>query len=153
MSRGELRSAARLGAVQALYEMEISGKPIGLVVPEFEAHWLGREIEGYEMKRAETKFFRAIVEGVIERQREVDRAIDAVLAKGWPLVRVEAVIRAILRAGGFELLARKDVPMKVVIHEYGDIAAAFYEGDEIGMVSAVLDAMARDMRAGELSGA
>ena len=153
MSRGELRSAARLGAVQALYEMEISGKPIGLVVPEFEAHWLGREIEGHEMKPAETKFFRAIVEGVIERQRDIDRAIDAVLAKGWPLVRIEAVIRAILRAGGYELLSRKDVPVKVVIHEYGDIAAAFYEGDEIGMVSAVLDALARDMRAGELSGA
>ena len=150
MSRGELRSAARLGAVQALYEMEISGKPIGLVVPEFEAHWLGREVEGFEMKPAETKFFRAIVEGVIERQHEIDRAIDAVLAKGWPLVRIEAVIRAILRSGGYELLARKDVPVKVVIHEYGDIAAAFYEGDEIGMVSAVLDALARDMRAGEL---
>lgn len=150
MSRGELRSAARLGAVQALYEMEISGKPIGLVVPEFEAHWLGREIEGFEMKPAETKFFRAIVEGVIEHQRDLDRAIDAALAKGWPLVRIEAVIRAILRAGSFELRVRKDVPVKVVIHEYGDIAAAFYEGDEIGMVSAVLDALAREMRAGEL---
>ena len=153
MSRGELRSAARLGAVQALYEMEISGKPIGLVVPEFEAHWLGREIEGHEMKPAETKFFRSIVEGVIEHQRELDRAIDSALAKGWPLVRVEAVIRAILRAGGYELYARKDVPVKVVIHEYGDIAGAFYDGDEIGMVSAVLDALAREMRAGELSGA
>ena len=152
MSGGEMRSAARLASVQALYQMEIAGKGLADVIAEFEAHWLGREIEGHEMKPAEAAFFRSLVEGVIAHQAAIDRLIDESLSKGWPLRRIEAVLRAILRSGAFELLRRKDVPVKVVIREYGDIAAAFYEGEEVGMVSAVLDTMARRARPGDLDG-
>ena len=104
-----------------------------------------------EMKPAESAFFRNLVEGVVTRQRDIDPMIDDALSKGWPLRRIEAVLRAVLRAGCFELLARPDVPAKVVIREYGDLAAAFYEGDEIGMVSAVLDGLAHKLRGGELA--
>lgn len=151
MARGDLRSSARLAAVQALYQMDIVAKDLGDVIAEFEAYWLGREIDGVEMKPAETVFFRQLVEGVVARQRDIDPQIDAALSQGWPLRRIEAVLRAVLRAGCFELLARPDVPAKVVIREYGDIAAAFYEGDEIGMVSAVLDSLAHKLRSGELA--
>jgi N utilization substance protein B len=150
MSRGEARSAARLGAVQALYEMEISGKGVGDALAEFESHWLGREVEGVEYREAEAEFFRAIVRGVVEDQRLIDQKIDGALSKGWPLRRIEAVLRAILRAGGYELLRRKDVPAKVVISEYVDIARAFYEGEEPGMVNAVLDSLGRELRPDEL---
>jgi N utilization substance protein B len=103
------------------------------------------------MKPAEGAFFRSLVEGVVSKQRDIDPKIDEALAKGWPLKRIEAVLRAVLRAGCFELLARPDVPAKVVIREYGDIAGAFYDGDEIGMVSAVLDGLAHKLRSGELA--
>ena len=151
MARGELRSAARLAAVQALYQMDIAAKGIGDVIAEFEAYWLGREIDGMDMKPAEGAFFRSLVEGVVSKQRDIDPKIDEALSEGWPLRRIEAVLRAVLRAGCFELLARPDVPAKVVIREYGDIAAAFYDGDEIGMVSAVLDGLAHKLRSGELA--
>jgi N utilization substance protein B len=146
MSRGELRSSARLGAVQALYQMEIAAKDLGDVIAEFEAHWLGQTVDDIEMKPAESAFFQSLVEGVVKDQRFIDQNIDASLVEGWPLTRIEAVLRAILRAGCFELLRRKDVPAKVVIREYGDIARAFYEGEEVGMVSAVLDRLAHQLR-------
>lgn len=150
MARPEARSAARLGAVQALYEMEISGKGVGDALAEFESHWLGREVEGEEYQTADAEFFRSIVRGVVDDQRLVDQKVDASLAKGWPLRRVEAVLRAILRAGAFELLRRKDVPAKVVITEYVDVARAFYDGEEPGMVNAVLDSLGRELRSDEL---
>jgi len=150
MSRGELRSSARLGAVQALYQMEIAAKDLGDVIAEFEAHWLGQTVDDIEMKPAESAFFQSLVEGVVKDQRFIDQNIDASLVEGWPLTRIEAVLRAILRAGCFELLRRKDVPAKVVIREYGDIARAFYEGEEVGMVSAVLDRLAHQLRPNEL---
>ena len=146
MSRGELRSSARLGAVQALYQMEIAGKDLGDVIAEFQAHWLGQTVYDIEMKPAESAFFTSLVEGVVRDQRSIDQSINASLVEGWPLTRIEAVLRAILRSGCFELLRRKDVPAKVVIREYGDIARAFYEGEEVGMVSAVLDRLAHQLR-------
>jgi N utilization substance protein B len=151
MSRGEKRSAARLAAVQALYEMEMSGKGVVEAVAEFEAHWIGREVDEVEFKPAEAPFFRDLVAGVVQEQRLVDQKVDAALAKGWPLVRVEAVLRAILRCGAFELVRRNDVPARVVITEYVDVAHAFFDGDEPGMVNAVLDSIGRDVRADELS--
>lgn len=151
MSRGEKRSAARLAAVQALYEMEMSGKGVAEAVAEFEAHWIGREVDGVEFKPAEAPFFRDLVAGVVQEQRLVDQKVDTALAKGWPLVRVEAVLRAIMRCGAFELVRRTDVPARVVISEYVDVAHAFYDGDEPGMVNAVLDSIGRDVRADELS--
>lgn len=150
-ARGEKRSAARLAAVQALYEMEISGKGVAEAVAEFEAHWIGQEVDDIAFHPAEEDFFRAIVQGVVQDQVNIDQKVDAALAKGWPLKRVEAVLRAILRAGGFELMRRKDVPAKVVISEYVDVTRDFYDGDEPGMVNAVLDAIGRETRADELS--
>lgn len=148
MSR-EKRSASRLGAVQALYQMDIAGAPLSDVLAEFESHWLGREVEGEAYKPAEVKFFREVVEGVLRDQRTLDKDIDAVLAKSWPLKRIEAILRAILRAGTYELAARKDIPARVVITEYVDVANAFVDKDEAGMTNAVLDALARALRADE----
>jgi transcription antitermination protein NusB len=148
--RGEKRSAARLAAVQALYEMELSGKPVGDAISEFESYWIGREVDDLAFKPAEEEFFRAIVKGVVDEQRAIDPKVDDALSKGWPLRRVETVLRAILRAGTFELLRRKDVPAKVVISEYVDLTRDFYEGDEAGMVNAVLDSLGRELRADEL---
>jgi N utilization substance protein B len=150
MARAEKRSAARLGAVQALYQMDVSAASIADVFSQFETFWLGKEVEGDEYKPAETAFFRSIVEGVLREQRILDPDIDAALAKGWPLKRIETVLRAILRAGAFELLHRKDVPARVVITEYVDVAHAFLDKDESGMVNAVLDSLARKLRIDEL---
>ncbi|MBU3732445.1 MAG: transcription antitermination factor NusB [Beijerinckiaceae bacterium] len=149
MARGDLRSAARLAAVQALYQMDLGGKPVGDVIAEHEAHWIGREIDGIEMPEAEESFFRAIVEGVVADQVAIDRAVDDALAKGWPLKRIEAVLRAILRAGVFELKNRPDVPLRVIVSEYMRVTDSFYTEQEPAMVNAVLDAIARDIRAGE----
>lgn len=150
MTRSEKRSAARLAAVQALYQMEIAGKGTKEVFAEFERFWMGREIEGEQYKPAENALFRAIITGVVDAQIEIDRAVDALLA-GWPLKRIEAIMRAIMRAGAFELIYRKDVPVRVVVSEYVDIASAFLERDEVGMINAVLDKLARDVRREEVA--
>jgi N utilization substance protein B len=143
------RGAARLAAVQALYQMDIAGTPVNDILAEFESHWLGREIEGSQYLPAEAAYFRQIVEGVIAAQRRLDPMIDRALAGGWPLKRVETVLRAVLRAGAYELDLRRDVPARVVVSEYVDVANAFLDGDETGMVNAVLDALARSLRTAE----
>jgi len=143
------RGAARLAAVQALYQMDIAATPINEILAEFESHWLGREVEGSQYLPAEAAFFRQIVEGVVEAQRRLDPMIDRVLAGGWPLKRIEAVLRAVLRAGAWELEAKPDVPARVVISEYVDVANAFLDGEETGMVNAVLDGLARALRNAE----
>jgi N utilization substance protein B len=150
MAKAAERSAARLAAVQALYQMEVSGKGVTDALAEFEAFWIGREIEGIAFKPAENAFFRDILAGVVREQRPVDVKIDTALAAGWPLKRIEAVLRAILRAGAYELMFRKDVPARVAISEYVEIAHSFYSEDEPGLVNAVLDALARDVRGNEL---
>ena len=151
MSRAEKRRAARLAAVQALYEMDVSAKGVVEAMAEFEAHWIGREVDGVKLPAAEAAFFRDILGGVVQEQRKVDRTIDDTLAEGWPLTRIELVLRAALRAGTYELIYRKDVPVKVVISEYVAVIRAFYEGDEPGLVNAVLDKIARKARADEIS--
>jgi len=150
MTKPAERSAARLAAVQALYQMDVSGKGVIDALAEFEAFWMGREVEGIAFQPSDSDFFRSILSGVVENQRPIDQRIDAALAAGWPLARIEAVLRAILRAGAFELLFRKDVPVRVVISEYVDVAHGFYGEDEPGLVNAVLDAVAREVRPGEL---
>ena len=147
----ENRSAARLAAVQALYQMEVTGKGLKEILAEFESCWIGQEVEGDQYKPAEIAFFRSIVAGVVENQLEIDRAVDKTLAEGWPLRRVEALLRAILRGGAFELLKRGDIPARVAIKEYVDVAGAFFDRDEAGMINAVLDALARKFRAGEFT--
>ncbi|HEY7457751.1 MAG TPA: transcription antitermination factor NusB [Xanthobacteraceae bacterium] len=143
------RSAARLAAVQALYQMDIAGTSLPDILAEFESYWLGQEIEGESYREAEAAYFRDIVGGVLRDQRELDPLVDDVLTKGWPLKRVEAVLRAVLRAGAYELLHRADVPARVVVNEYVDVAGAFLDRDETGMVNAVLDTLARRVRGGE----
>ncbi len=149
MSRGEGRSAARLAAVQALYQMDVTGKGINEILAEFESHWIGREIEGAQYKPAEVDFFRDILNGVLADQIAIDRQIDKTLAEGWPLKRIESVMRAILRAGDYELRKRADIPARVIVSEYVDVAGAFYDREEVGMTNAVLDALARQLRAQE----
>lgn len=144
------RSAARLAVVQALYQMEVAGKGLNEIFAEFESHWIGREIEGAQYKPAELAFFRDVLQGVLTDQVAIDRQIDRALSGGWPLQRLEAVMRAALRAGVYELRARKDVPARVVIKEYVDVAGAFFGPTESGMVNAVLDKIAREERAEEL---
>lgn len=150
MSRAEKRSAARLAAVQALYQMDIAGAGVAEVLAEFEAHWIGQEVEGDEYKPAEEAFFREIVGGVVRVQRQIDPKIDQALAEGWPLKRVDAILRAILRAGAFEISERHDIPPRVTISEYVDVAHAFLDREEAGMVNAVLDRIARVDRAEDL---
>ena len=151
--RANRRGAARLAAVQALYQMDLAATPLKEILGEFEAHWIGREVEGETYLPAEAAHFREVVKGVVAEQRRLDPLIDAVLTKGWPLVRIETVLRAILRAGAYELDRKPDVPARVVVSEYADIAHAFVERDETGMINAVLDQLARQLRAGEFEAA
>ncbi len=143
------RGAARLAAVQALYQMDIAGTDLNDILAQFESHWLGGEVEGDKYLPAEAAYFRDIVRGVVADQRSLDPVIDQALSKGWPLKRVEALLRAVLRAGAFELIGKKDVPARVIVSEYVDVANAFVDRDETGMVNAVLDMLARSARADE----
>lgn len=145
------RGAARLAAVQALYQMDLAGTGLNDILAEFESHWLGREVEGTQYLPAEAAFFRDIVTGVVREQRVLDPLIDEALEKGWPLKRIEAVLRAAMRAGAYELSHRRDIPAKVVVSEYADVAAAFVERDETGMVNAVLDQLARKLRTADFA--
>jgi N utilization substance protein B len=151
LRKANRRGAARLAAVQALYQMDIAGAGLNDVFAEFESHWLGSEVEGEKYLPAEAAFFRDVVAGVVRDQKELDPLIDQALARGWPLKRIDAIIRAVLRAGSYELQHRKDVPARVVVTEYVDVANAFVDKDETGMVNAVLDQIARKFRADEFS--
>ncbi len=146
------RGAARLAAVQALYQMDLAGTGLNEILAEFERHWLGGEVEGAQYLPAEAAFFRDIVGGVVREQSTLDPQIDAALARGWPLKRIETVLRAVLRAGAYELTHRRDVPARVVTSEYTDVASAFVDKDETGMVNAVLDQIARHVRSAEFEG-
>ncbi len=143
------RGAARLAAVQALYQMDIAGTGVNDILAEFEGHWIGQEVEGAQYLPAEAAFFRDVVVGVVREQRALDPLIDQALARSWPLKRIEAILRAVLRAGAYELGHRSDVPARVVVSEYVDVANAFVDKDETGMVNAVLDQIARQLRKAE----
>jgi N utilization substance protein B len=143
------RGAARLHAVQALYQMDMTGAGLNEILAQFESHWLGREVEGEQYLPAEAAFFRDIVSGVVGVQRDLDPRIDAALEATWPLKRIEAILRSVLRAGAYELQKRTDIPARVVVSEYVDVAHAFVDKTETGMVNAVLDRLARNVRAGE----
>lgn len=143
------RGAARLAAVQALYQMDIAGAGINDIFAEFESHWLGNEVEGDTYLPAEAAFFRDVVSGVVRDQKKLDPLIDEALSTGWPLKRIETILRAVLRAGAYELEHRKDVPGRVVISEYVDVANAFVDREETGMVNAVLDQIGRQFRGDE----
>lgn len=141
------RGAARLAAVQALYQMDVGRQSLEDTLSQFSAHMLGREVEGEQYLPADADFFRQIVGGVIRSQLDIDPTIDKALSADWPVGRIDATLRAILRAAVFELLRRRDIPAGVVISEYVDIAKAFYADDAPGMVNGVLDAVARQAAA------
>ncbi|MCB1465408.1 MAG: transcription antitermination factor NusB [Nitratireductor sp.] len=145
------RGAARLAAVQALYQLEVSGSSLTEIVAEYENHRLGREVDGEQYLDADAGWFRSIVAGVVGRQRQIDPLIHAALTPDWPLARLEVLLRAILRAAVFELGNRPDVPARVIINEYVDVAKAFFDEDEPGMVNGVLDRVARKLRAQEVN--
>lgn len=149
MQAGDIaaRRAARLGAVQALYQMEMSGATTADVIADFRAGKLPRETEAaYTDSEGDMDLFKTLVEKAVDRQATLDRAIARRLSKGWRLERLDAVARAILRAGAAELEQRRDIPAPVVIDEYVEIAKSFFDGPEPGFVNATLDACARDLR-------
>ena len=146
-ARSRSRSAARLAAVQALYQHEMEGTPVPLLLKEFHDHRLGAMIEDAQYIEAERSFFDDIVTGVEARREAIDAAIEARLAPGWSLERLDRPMRAILRSGAYELLARRDVPVGSVISEYVDVAHAFYDKRESGFVNGLLDAIAKEARA------
>ncbi|MEQ9690025.1 MAG: transcription antitermination factor NusB [Bauldia litoralis] len=145
------RGAARLAAVQALYQMDLAGATLPDVLAEFEAHRLGQEVDGEQYRDADPAFFRDIVSGVVRDQRALDPAIHQALTPGWPLPRIDATLRAVLRSGAYELANRSDVPARVVITEYVDVTRAFFDSDAAGMVNAVLDKLAHSSRPAEFA--
>ena len=145
-TRSLSRSAARLAAVQALYQMEMEGTPLAKLLHEFHEHRLGATIEDATYAEAEHSFFDDVVSGVDARRVELDDLIAAKLSDGWSLDRLDRPMRAILRAGTYELLARPDVPVASVISEYLDVADAFYDKREKGFVNGLLDGIAKDVR-------
>ena len=145
-ARSRSRSAARLAAVQALYQQEMEGTPVARLLREFHEHRLGATIEDATYVEAEQSFFDDVVAGVDARRSEIDEVVASKLAEGWSLDRLDRPMRAILRAGTYELLARKDVPVASVISEYVDVAHAFYDKRESGFVNGLLDAVAKVAR-------
>ena len=145
-TRSRSRSAARLAAVQALYQQEMEQTPLPTLLHEFHHHRLGATIEDVEYTDAEVDFFDDIVSGVHARSAELDALIAARLADGWSLARLDKPMRQILRAGAYELVARIDVPTASVISEYVDVAHAFYDKREAAFVNGLLDAIAKDVR-------
>lgn len=146
-ARTKERAAARLAAVQALYQHEMEGTAVPALLHEFHNHRIGATIEDVEYAEADTDFFDDIVKGVTDRAGEIDLLIEGKLAAGWSLARLDKPMKAILRAGTYELLARRDVPVGAVISEYVDVAHAFYERRESGFVNGVLDGIAKTVRA------
>ncbi|WP_106640682.1 transcription antitermination factor NusB [Allosphingosinicella vermicomposti] len=145
-ARSKSRSAARLAAVQALYQLEMEKTPLRTLLHEFHQHRLGATIEEVEYTDAEVDFFDDVVTGVDARREELDAMIEKRLADGWSLSRLDKPMRQILRAGAYELAARIDVPTGSVISEYVDVAHAFYDKKESAFVNGLLDAIAKDVR-------
>jgi len=143
---GNKRSASRLAAVQALYQVEMTDITPNVVVVEYVKHRLGQEIDGDEFLPADATLFEELVQGTVAHQAELDALIIPALAADWPLERLEMILRAILRVASFELAHRIDVPVKVVITEYVDIAHAFFAGKEPGLINGVLDKLGRQLR-------
>ncbi len=144
-SNPQARSTARLAAVQALYQMELTGAPWSKVQTEFENHRLGMDVDGDVLAEADVKHFRKLLKGVVERQPEIDKTVNDTLKSGWPLRRIDPILRALFRAGGYELLALS-TPRNVVFNEYVEVAKAFFDGDEPKLANAVLEAIAPTLR-------
>lgn len=150
-SKAPARSAARLAAVQALYQMETTGVGVEATIREFEDVRLGREIDGVQMHKADRAFFADLLTGAVEMQRRLDPYLDKQLSTGWSLSRISSTARAILRAGLYELSRRADVPAKAIINEYVELAKSFFDESDVSFINAVLDAAAQDVRNEELN--
>ena len=144
------RSQARLAAVQALYQMDLAETDLAAVIEEFKAHRLGLDAGHATAAQADPEHFERVLQGVVAGQREIDPLIEKQLAQGWRLARIDSILRAILRAATFELTGLADIPARVIISEYIEVAHAFFEGDEPKVVNGVLDGLARKLRSGEL---
>ena len=144
------RSRARLAAVQALYQMDLAATDLAEVIDDFKTHRLSPEAEEQTVAGGDIDHFTRVLGGVVRRQREIDPMVDQQLAAGWSLIRVNAILRAILRAAVFELMELADVPARVAISEYVNVAHAFFDGDEPKVINGVLDQLARKLRPGEL---
>ena len=145
-ARSKARSAARLAAVQALYQLDMDATGMAQLLDEFHRHRLGAEIEGDQYAQAEVPFFDDVVQGVSARREEIDLLLADKLAAGWKLERLDKTMLQILRAGAFELIARADVPIGTVISEYVDVAHAFFEPREAKFVNGMLDSVAKVVR-------
>ena len=145
------RSAARVAAVQALYQMELAQTDVTAVIAEFTMHRFGEGAEDPTLRDADRDLFAAIVRGVVRRQREIDPVVDQHLAEGWRLNRIDSILRAVLRAGVLELIERTEVPARVVINEYVNVTHAFLGEDEPRVVNGVLDKLARRYRTSEFT--
>lgn len=145
--KSQSRSAARLAAVQALYQQEMEATPVARLIHEFHEHRIGAIVEDAHYAEADMPFFDDVVQGALARADEIDAAITARLASGWTLDRLDKTMKAILRAGSYELLARPDVPIGAVVSEYVDVAKAFFDAREAGFVNGLLDAIGKDVRA------
>lgn len=143
------RTRARLGAVQALYQMELADTDLTDILAEYGVGALARGFDDETATSEDFEFFRDVVSGVVREQRQIDPRINTCLAEGWRLDRLDSILRAILRAGTYELSHRKDIPAPVVINEYLDVAHAFFEDDEPKFVNGVLDRLARQLREAE----
>jgi len=150
---GLRRSAARLAAVQALYQIEMTGKTSETVIGEFLDHHLKEEVDGVRLDGADRRMLRDLVIGVTREASALDDMLSAVLEEGWPVERLETLLRLVLRAGAYELSERLDIPPRVVIAEYVDLADAFFGGKEPGLVNGVLDRLARSLRPEALAAA
>jgi transcription antitermination protein NusB len=141
------RSGARLAAVQAIYQMEQTEQSGRSVIADFMEDRLGLNDEGEPIEEADPDIFKSVVEGVVERQEEIDAAIMKRLASGWKIERLDATSRAILRAAVYELIAEISLPSQIILDEYVSIAHAFFEGAEPKFINGVLDSVSRDVRA------
>ena len=145
------RAAARLGAVQALYQMDLAGTDVGVTLAQFSSRAMGEDFDAGQCGEADYKFLKEVVDGAVREQKTIDPAVDAILEKGWPLHRLDATVRAILRAGAYELMFMDKVPARVAISQYVDVAGAFFEAEEPKFINGVLDRLARQRRPEEFS--
>ncbi len=149
-ARAVSRSAARLGAVQALYQMEISGRGLKGVLAEYNSKRIGELFDEGECGEADVAFLKDTLEGVLREQLTIDKKLNEFLSEGWKLPKLDATMRAILRAGAYEIQFRADVPAPVTITEYVDVTKAFFEVEEPKFVNGVLDRYARWVRLDEM---
>ena len=150
-ARPSERAAARLGAVQALYQMDLAGTDVGETLAQFSSRAAGEDFEAGQCGEADYRHLREVVDGVVREQTAIDPVVDKILDPVWPLHRLDSTVRAILRAGAYELMFMDKVPARVAISEYVDVADAFFDKDEPRFVNGVLDKLARQRRPGEFA--